>query len=99
MAEYLQCTEKGVKEIKTYLYWSFHTGEVYEVLEDEMQFLDNFQVPLLKRPNPNCKKCYGRFYSSKNMNTELYVPCMKCGKKCIDFDSLSVEDAPVLPVQ
>jgi len=85
--------------MKKYLYWSFHTGEVYEVLEDEIPMLDNFQVPLVKRPKANCKKCYGRFYSGLNTNTGLYIPCLKCGRKCISFDSLSVDGASLIQQQ
>ena len=75
--------------MQKYLYWSFHTGEIYEVLEDEVDTLDAFQLKLKQRPKSNCKECHGRFYSGKNTKTGLYVPCVKCGKKCIDFDIMT----------
>lgn len=71
-----------------YLYWSSHTGEIYEVMEDEVPTLTAFQVRLKQRPPTNCKRCFGRFYESKNINTGLYVACQKCRKKCVDYDML-----------
>ena len=74
------------------LYWSFHTGEIYEVFPDEEENLDNFQVKLVNKPSKNCRKCHGRFYIGKNVNTELYVPCSRCSKKCVDFSNLKSND-------
>lgn len=75
--------------MEKFLYWSFHTGEYYYVLEDEVDTLDSFQVRLKEKANPHCKKCYGRFYVGKNANTDLYVPCQKCGKKSLDMEYLT----------
>jgi hypothetical protein len=78
-----------------YLYWSFHTGEFYNVLEDEVDALDAFQLRMLKRADSNCKKCYGRFHEGKNVATGLYIPCHKCGKKSIDFETLNPNAEPI----
>lgn len=78
--------------MQKHLYWSFHTGEYYEVLEDEVEMLDSFQVRLKQRAKSDCKKCYGRFYIGLNASTGLYLPCQKCGKKCLDFEWLKPDD-------
>ncbi len=78
--------------MKKYLYWSFHTGEIYNVLEDEVDTMTAFQLRLKKHPKENCNKCYGRFYEGLNTETELYIPCRKCSKKCIDWEELKPSD-------
>jgi hypothetical protein len=74
--------------MEKYLYWSFHTGQMFDVVDDEVPTLDAFQVRLKQLPNKNCNRCYGRFYEGKNANTGLYIPCQKCRKKCIDYETL-----------
>ena len=82
--------------MEKYLYWSFHTGQFYDVLRDEVDTLDAFQLRMLKKPSGSCKKCFGRFYVGKNVNTELYVPCSKCAKNCVDFETLNPEGENVI---
>ncbi len=74
--------------MKTKLYFSVNTGEIYEVWEDEEETLDHFQVPLISRPKSNCKQCYGRFHVGFNMETEMYAVCSKCSKKYTDWEKL-----------
>lgn len=74
--------------MESYKYWSMITGEFLDVLEDEIDTLTPFQVRIKTMPKSNCKVCFGRMYSGKNLNTNLYVPCNKCKKKCIDWESL-----------
>lgn len=74
--------------MEKYLYWSMHTGEFFDVLEDEVPTMDAFQVRLTKRPKSNCNRCFGRFYEGKNTNTGLYIACQKCRKSCIDYEAL-----------
>ena len=47
---------------KKLIYYSLLSGDVYEISEDEVETLDDFQIPLLKKPNQKCKGCYGRGY-------------------------------------
>ena len=77
------------------MFFSLTSGEIYQVQEDEVKNLDEHQVPLLKRPSDKCKQCYGRMYSGKHMQmtqqgweVDYYVPCPKCSKKCIDFNTI-----------
>ena len=35
--------------MEKYLYWSFHTGQFYDVLRDEVDTLDAFQLRMLKK--------------------------------------------------
>jgi hypothetical protein len=74
--------------MEKYLYWSFQTGEFFDVLEDEIETLTPFQVRLKKKPKSNCNRCYGRFYEGKNIKTGLYIPCQRCRKTCIDYHAL-----------
>jgi len=29
-------------------------------------------------PNPNCKKCYGRGFVGRELDTSVLIPCRKC---------------------
>lgn len=71
-----------------YLYFSLHTGEIYEVLEDEISTLNEFQVPLKCKPKSSCKNCYGRLHVGLNTLTQLYALCDSCSKKCIDWEKI-----------
>ena len=75
--------------MKLRLVFSMITGDIYTIEEDEMRNLDKYQVPLLRRPKDNCKKCYGRLYSHYNVNLKLYVLCNKCVNSCVDFSNYS----------
>ena len=43
-------------------FYSLLSGEIYEVGRDELENLDQFQVPVKEMPSQSCKKCYGRGY-------------------------------------
>jgi hypothetical protein len=70
------------------LFLSMVSGEIYQVEEDEVKNLDDQQIPLLDRPNPNCKKCYGRGHIGYNTIFKVYEPCRKCGKKIFDREAI-----------
>jgi len=74
------------------LYFSLLSGDIYHVEADEVKNLDKSQMPLLKRPNPNCNKCYGRFYTGFETIKKYYVPCPKCMRKCVDWERLKDGD-------
>lgn len=69
------------KEFK--YYYSVVTGQVVKILADEIKLLEVYQIPLLKKPNTSCKKCYGRGYTGINSQNNLYSPC-NCILKIID---------------
>lgn len=73
------------------LYFSLFSGVIYEVAEDETQFLDPYQIPLKERPNSSCKKCFGRLYVGYNIITKHYDICKKCGHKAIDMEKLQTK--------
>lgn len=73
------------------LYFSLHTGEIYEVLEDEESTLDQFQIPLKSKPN-GCSKCKDRFHTGFNLNTNMFVVCNKCKSKLVDWDKIKVDN-------
>lgn len=66
------------------------TGEIIYFQEDEVDTLTPFYVKLERLPDASCKKCYGRFHMGKNIKTDLYIPCTKCKKKCIDWEAYKV---------
>jgi hypothetical protein len=76
---------------KKILIFSMVTGDIYTIEKDELKNMDQQQVPLVKRPSSSCKKCYGRFHAGYNRTTGVYMPCSKCIKKCVDFESLLSE--------
>ena len=76
------------------LYYSLISGDMYYVQPDEINTLDNNQIPLVKKPSSSCKKCYGRFYMGFDPNKKYYIPCPKCMKSCIDW-ATAKEDAVV----
>jgi len=81
------------------LYFSLISGELYYIEEDEIKNLDNTQIPLIKKPDPKCKKCYGRFYIGKEIIKNYYMPCPKCSRKCIDWNKVKDEITVATPKQ
>jgi hypothetical protein len=71
------------------LCFSFITGQIFEINEDEVGALDTNQILLVSRPSSNCKKCYGRFHVGKNTKNGYYLICKKCAIKCLDFDYMN----------
>lgn len=65
-------------------YFSIVTGQIVKILEDEVKLLEVYQIPLLKKPNTSCKKCYGRGYIGRSVDRQLYDPC-SCIIKVIDY--------------
>ena len=63
------------------LYFSIFSGELYE--SDDVRD-DPHQIPLIKRPKDNCKKCHGRFYTDYNLTTKQYTVCNKCLRTCLN---------------
>lgn len=69
------------------LYYSLLSGEVYEIGADEVENLDDFQLPLLARPKQSCKKCYGRGYIGYD-RAKKYYPMCRCTVKQLDKSKL-----------
>lgn len=67
-------------------YFSIFSGQIYEASDDEI--LDAMQIPLIKKPSPSCKKCYGRFYTDYNLSFKQYTMCPKCLKQCLHGEKL-----------
>lgn len=67
------------------IFYSLLSGDVYELPEDELDNLDDFQIPLSKKPNSSCKKCYGRGYLGFDIHKKYYPMC-RCVVKNIDRD-------------
>ena len=79
------------------LCFSFITGEIFEISDDDIKHLTNEQVVLKSRPSSSCKKCYDRLYVGKHSSfdkelnewvEDYYTPCLKCLRKYVDTDAL-----------
>lgn len=77
-----------MEDKKLKLYFNMVSGEVYSICDDEVHLLDNQQIPLLARPDSNCKKCYGRGHIGFNTVFKIYEPCRKCGRKIFDMEAI-----------
>lgn len=64
-------------------YFSLVSGELYELPDDMSSSVDKFQIRLKEFPKNNCKKCYGRFYTSFNVNMQVYNICPSCARKIL----------------
>lgn len=65
------------------LYYSLLSGDVYEISNDEISNLDDFQIPLIKPPKSSCKTCHGRGYIGYDA-LKKYYPMCRCIMKNID---------------
>lgn len=72
-------------ENKKIIYYSLLSGEIYEIEEDEIDNLDQFQIPLLKKPRRGCRKCWERGYIGYDP-IKKYYPMCSCIIKNIDHD-------------
>lgn len=79
---------KEIKEKKLQLFFSQVTGEIYSLEEDEIETVDEYQIPLKQRPAGSCKKCHGRGYWGRRVQNGVLLLCLKCMNKCIDYDLL-----------
>lgn len=78
------------KKKKLQVVFSFVSGEVFEVEEDEVKNLEKYQIALKKRPLSHCKKCYGRGHLGFNLKTNVYLPCLRCMRACVDLEKLDL---------
>ena len=57
------------------IFFSVFTGVIYEIEEEFTDNLDCGQLEITNHPKRNCKKCYGRGYTHKNLKTDHYSLC------------------------
>jgi hypothetical protein len=76
-----------MSEEKKVIYYSLVSGDVYEIPADEVENLDDFQIPLLRKPKSNCKTCYGRGYIGFDAQKKYYPMC-RCIMSKIDKERL-----------
>jgi hypothetical protein len=67
--------------------FSAFSGKYYEMLREDVRLLEDGHLPLNKKPDNNCKKCYGRGHKGLNSQNFTYELC-SCVHKRIDFDIL-----------
>lgn len=77
-------------ETKNNIIYSVFSGTVYEIPEKDLKILDIGQIPLLKRPNNKCSKCYGRGYNGRDAQNFAYFAC-SCIRKVVDFSKNTVD--------
>ena len=69
------------------LYYSLLSGDIYEIGVEEIDNLDDFQIPLTAPPKSSCKKCYGRGYIGYDAMKKYYPMC-RCIVKNIDKEQI-----------
>ena len=62
------------------IFYSLLSGDVYELSIDEIDNLDEFQIPILRKPKHNCKRCYGRGYIGQDLIKKYYPICSCIGR-------------------
>ncbi len=67
--------------------FSVFSGTYYTCKSSDVDLLDEGQLPLTKKPNLNCKKCFGRGYTGRDTSHLGYVVCM-CVRKVIDSQKI-----------
>ena len=84
------------------LFFSLVSGEIYSVSDDEISNQGNDRIPLLKKPDSSCKKCYGRLYIGKHAQQtpngvvhDYYIPCPRCLQKCLDRSLVTADTGRV----
>jgi hypothetical protein len=65
--------------------FSAFSGKYYKMLKEDVNLLEDGQLPLTKKPDNNCKKCYGRGHIGQNTHNFTYELC-SCVHNRIDFD-------------
>lgn len=67
-------------------YFSIVSGEIYQLVEEFVNALDTYQIPLTKKPPTTCKKCFGRLHIGYDHTQHIYKVCPKCITKCLDTE-------------
>lgn len=70
--------------MKTIPMFSIFSGTFYDLPEGDITIVNEGQIPLLKTPPSNCKKCYGRGHIGRDTQNYGYIPCM-CVRKVVNF--------------
>lgn len=60
------------------------SGTILEIPEADIKLIDQSRVLFVKEPKKNCKKCYGRYFTGRDIKMFTYEPCA-CVRKVIDF--------------
>jgi len=71
----------------TYYFFSLITGEIVNITKEEIDLLENYQLPMEGKPRDNCK-CFGRGYISIDAESKIYNPC-KCVLNKVIKDKVS----------
>jgi hypothetical protein len=80
---------------KTIQMFSVFSGTFYEVLRNDIKFLDVGQLPLKKKINSRCSKCFGRGHLGRDTQTHGYIVC-NCLRKSVDHDMIKHVENPAL---
>jgi hypothetical protein len=55
-----------------------YSGELYNLLEEELKNILEGEIPLKKSPNSSCRHCYGRATLGLDKVRKIYQICPKC---------------------
>jgi hypothetical protein len=77
------------------LIYSAFSATYYEIPESDYSLLDPGQLPLIKKPQQNCNKCFGRGHLGKDKQTYTYAIC-NCVRKVINRDLIKRTEEQIL---
>jgi hypothetical protein len=63
--------------------YNAYSGELYNLLEEELKTIIEGEIPLTRKPNSSCKLCFGRGSVGYDSLKKLYHTCPKCVYKNI----------------
>ena len=69
--------------MSTTLIFNAYTGELYNLLDDELSNILEGEIPLSRKPSSSCKNCYGRGTLGHDQIRRVYHICPKCVYKNI----------------
>ena len=66
-----------MNDVKLVTVFSLVSGQIFNILSDEVKTLYNYQIVLKSLPQSSCKTCYGRGYAGKRVDGTLNIcKCM-----------------------
>lgn len=71
----------------TKIIFSAFSGTFYTIPEKDFSLLDMGQLPLVKYPASNCKKCFGKGHIGRDNQTLSYQIC-NCVRKVLDIEEI-----------
>ena len=63
--------------------FNVYSGQAFNLQDEELVNLQEGEIPLERSPKSSCKKCYGRCYTGKDKERNIFQPCPQCVERNI----------------